>query len=234
MEILIGREEGARRLHCVANGREFNLGAAGSVPTSVSRKHCKLIINGNQITIENIREQNITYVDGNQIFCKSISTDSNVQLGKDRYPLPLKELLAMVANRPNPSAVRQKKNVPTFSLAPLEAVWEDYDKRKMELQKKKEDQANKQRAMMGARMALGSIPIVGAFAGVAMGAKMIHSGLSSDKDSISVKLRELDEELDKNYVCPNPECQCPFGPVPYRRIKFRNKCPSCGCKYTSE
>lgn len=32
MEIIIGREEGARRLHCIVGGREFNIGQAGAVP----------------------------------------------------------------------------------------------------------------------------------------------------------------------------------------------------------
>ena len=72
MEIIIGREEGARRLHCIAGGREFNLGVAGSVPTSVSRKHCKLVINGDRLSIENLKDLNVTFVDGNQVFSKVI------------------------------------------------------------------------------------------------------------------------------------------------------------------
>ena len=56
MEIIIGREEGARRLHCIVGEREFNVGQAGIVPLSVSRRHCKVSVNGSDISIENIKD----------------------------------------------------------------------------------------------------------------------------------------------------------------------------------
>ena len=79
MEIIIGREEGVRRLHCIVEGREFNVGQAGSVPLSVSRRHCKISVNGSNISIENIKAQNVTFVDGNQIYSKVIAPTSRVQ-----------------------------------------------------------------------------------------------------------------------------------------------------------
>lgn len=96
MEIIIGREEGARRLHCMADGREFNIGPAGMVPLSVSRKHCRITINSGHINIENLNLQNETYVDGNQVFSKALTVSSRVQLGKDRFLLPLRQILQLV------------------------------------------------------------------------------------------------------------------------------------------
>ena len=84
MEIIIGREEGARRLHCIVGGREFNIGQAGAVPLSVSRRHCKISVNGSNISIENIKAQNVTFVDGNQVVSKGIT--SNNCVGGIRQP----------------------------------------------------------------------------------------------------------------------------------------------------
>lgn len=232
MEIIIGREEGARRLHCIAGGRGFNLGVAGSVPTSVSRKHCKLVINGDRMSIENLKDLNVTFVDGNQVFSKVITANSHVQLGNEKYNLPLKEIIGLVAPQKttNPSKpAKPEKKVPTFSLAPLEAVWNKYDRKKVKLQQENENRAKKQREKMGLRMTLSAIPVLGAVTNFFMGADMMSS---SNNESNAVLLRKLDEELDNTYKCPNPECGRPFGPVPYRRLKYTPKCPSCGCKYT--
>ena len=234
MEIIIGREEGARRLHCIAGGREFNLGVAGSVPTSVSRKHCKLTIDGDRLSIENLKDLNVTFVDGNQVFSKVITANSHVQLGNEKYNLPLKEIIGLVAPKKatkSPKPAKPAKEVPTFSLAPLEAVWNEYDSLKLELQQENENRANKQKRNMGIRMTVGSIPYIGLFANAIMGAAMMTS---SNKESNAVLLRKLDEELDNTYKCPNPECGRPFGPTPYRRLKFITKCPNCGCKYTAD
>lgn len=95
MEIIIGREEGARRLHCIVGGREFNIGQAGTVPLSVSRRHCKISVNGSNISIENIKAQNVTFVDGNQVVSKGITSNSRVQLGEERFLVPLQQILQL-------------------------------------------------------------------------------------------------------------------------------------------
>ncbi len=237
MEIIIGREEGARRLHCIAGGREFNLGVAGSVPISVSRKHCKLIINGERLSIENLSDLNVTFVDGNQVFSKVITANSQVQLGKEKYNLPLKEIIGLVAPKKTTKPSKQEKEVPVFSLAPLEEVWNEYNRKKLELQLENEKEAKKQKRKIGMRIAVSGLmslcgePVLGALAGGVMGASMMAS---SNNESKAVQLRKLDEELDKVYKCPNPECGCPFGPIPYNRLKFKRKCPNCGCKYTAD
>ena len=235
MEIIIGREEGARRLHCVAGGREFNIGAAGSVPLSVSRQHCKVTVNGSDITIENIKVQNITFVDGNQIVSKTISATSKVQLGEERFLIPLQQILQLATG-----GKVGAPEVPTFSLKPLKSVWEEYDRRKMEIQNHAAKSANKQRlqgilSMLG--MCVGFIPgidqtirIVIIVAALAIAVYFFIKG--SMNESVQQQLHDLDEEFAKKYKCPNPACGKPFGNVPYRNIEYNKQCFACGCKYT--
>lgn len=238
MEIIIGREEGARRLHCIADGREFNIGPAGSVPTSVSRKHCKITVNGNNMSIENLKVENITYVDGNQIFCKAISETSKVQLGNEKYSIPIQEILRLATG--GNGQVPPKQEAPVFSLKPLKGVWDEYDRRKLEIQEAAAKAANMSRlqgilSMCG--MCIGFIPgidqtiriiIIVAALGVAV--YFFLQGMSND--SVQKKIRDLDEEYANKYKCPNPACGKPFGGVPYRQIEFNKQCFACGCKYT--
>lgn len=239
MEIIIGREEGARRLHCIADGREFNVGQAGCVPTTVSRKHCRLTVTGESITIENLREQNITYVDGNQIFSKVISANSRVQLGSEHYNVPLQQVIQLATGKSSlagSSAGKTQEQV--FSLRPLKNVWDEYDRRKLDIQERAAKKANQQRiqgivSMCG--MALGLLPIdpeyriICVIAALLLGIYFFIQGNNSD--SVQRQLHDLDEEYARKYKCPNPACGKPFGSIPYRQIEYNRQCLACGCKY---
>lgn len=237
MEIIIGREVGARRLHCIIGGREFNIGQAGMVPLSVSRQHCKITINGSDITIQNIKAQNVTYVDGNQIFSKRISATSRVQLGEERFLVPLQQILQLATGAP---AGPPKPEAPTFSLKPLERVWEEYNERKLKIQDDAAKSANKQRlqgilSMLG--MCIGLIPgidptlrIVCVVGALSVAVYFFIKG--SIKTTIQRQLSAIDEEYANIYKCPNPKCGKPFGAMPYRNIKYNKQCFVCGCKYT--
>lgn len=243
MEIIIGREEGARRLHCVADGREFNVGQAGCVPTSVSRKHCKITVNGTNMSVENLKAQNITYVDGNQIFSKGITASSKVQLGEEKYTIPLQQVLQLATGtatqpvRPVGGTSPQSQ-APTKSLKPLKAIWEDYEARKLDIQESAAKAANMSRlqgilSMCG--MCIGFIPgidqtlrIVIIVAALLVAVFFFIKGMSND--SVHKQIKELDDELAEKYKCPN--CGKPFGPIPYRLIEYNKQCFACGCKYT--
>ncbi len=239
MEIIIGREEGARRLHCIAGGREFNIGQAGSVPLSVSRRHCKITINGSNINIENIKAQNVTFVDGNQIFSKGITPTSKVQLGEDKFLVPLQQILQLVGVSSANTATTPKE-VPTFSLKPMKTVWEEYEGRKMEIQNNAARSANNQRlqgllSMLG--VIIGLIPgiditlrIVIVVAALSIGVYFFMKGRIGT--TVQQQLHDLDEEYAKKYKCPNPACGRPFGAIPYRNIEYNKQCLACGCKYT--
>lgn len=246
MEIIIGREEGARRLHCIADGREFNVGQAGCVPTSVSRKHCRITVNGNKISIENLKPQNITFVDGNQVFSKEISSSSKVQLGEERCTIPLQQILQLATGKPVTPANAQSpstkpaNNVPTFTLRKLKPVWEEYESKKLEIQNSAAKAANMSRlqgilSMFG--MCIGFIPgidqtfrIIIIIAALSVAVYFFFQGMSNN--SVQNQLHNLDKERDRKYVCPNPECERPFGNIPYRQIEYNKQCLACGCKYT--
>lgn len=240
MEIIIGREEGARRLHCIADGRTFNVGQAGSVPTSVSRQHCKLTVNGNNITIENLKVQNVTYVDGNQVFSKAITATSKVQLGEEKFTIPLAQIISLATGKPLSAVQPQQPDVPTFSLKPLKRVWEDYDRKKLDIQNRAARRANRQRlqgiiSLVG--VGFGLIPgmppvlrIVIVAAAIMLALYFFYQGQTGD--TVQQQIHDLDEEFAKKYKCPNPKCGRPFGPIRYRQIEFNKSCLACGCKYT--
>lgn len=239
MEIIIGREEGARRLHCIVGGREFNIGQAGVVPLSVSRRHCKLIVNGTNIHIENIKAQNVTFVDGNQIISKGITPSSRVQLGEEKFLVPLQQILQL-AGCSMGNGMAPQKEMPTFSLKPMKAVWNEYDSKRMEIMNNAAKFANRQRlqgifSMLG--MCIGFIQgidqtlrMVLVFAALCVGVYFFIRG--SIGISVQQQLHDLDEEYAKKYRCPNPDCGRPFGAIPYRNIEYNKQCLACGCKYT--
>lgn len=72
-ELILGRESGASRLHIVMNGKDCVYGAAGSVPRTVSRQHCKLTVEDDgSYTLVNLKPENKTYVNGLAIASKRI------------------------------------------------------------------------------------------------------------------------------------------------------------------
>ena len=232
MEIIIGREEGARRLHCIADGREFNIGQAGTVPTSVSRKHCKLTVMGENIQIENLKMHNVTFVDGCQVFSKGITSSSVVQLGNDKFTIPIKQILSLVNRTPASNGPVGTQKTKVFSLNYLESVWDEYDRRKFELQQENAESVQKRQVLMNTRMTISSIPVVGGIIGSALSAAMLAKSVKNKNDvPLFQKIRDLDEEFATKYACPNPECGRPFGTQPYRQVKFIKKCPACGCRY---
>lgn len=246
MEIIIGREEGARRLHCIADGREFNVGMAGSVPASVSRKHCKIIINGNSMSIENLKPQNVTFVDGNQVFSKGITAASKIQLGAEKVGIPLKEIIKLATGKATVAGggtVSQKPEPPTFSLRPMKNVWDEYEKQMLQIDidvAEKQKSEKKKNRIQGLCSSLGMlfvlVPDLGFMRFVLLGVSILMTLYflfkEEDDDISSVRKNKLNEEYAGKYKCPNPACGKPFGYTPYRRIEFNKQCFTCGCKYT--
>lgn len=245
MEIIIGREEGQHRLHIVSEGKELNIGTPECVPANVSRQHCQLLIDANNIiTIRNLKERNVTFVDGVQIDQKRITASSQIELGASHYRINLEQILGMVrpghAFRQSASQSHpQQSQLPTYSLLPLKEIWEEYDKKRLAIQEDAARRANQQRlqgivSMLG--MTLGFLPVA-----IELRAICVVAALSlaiyffvqgQNTESVQKQIHDLDEEYSKKYVCPNPSCGKPFGVAPYHQIKFNKQCFACGCKYT--
>lgn len=95
--ILIGKEQGQGRMLISVAGKTAAVGPTNCVPNSVSRckvaegiAHAKISVdqNGN-MTLTNMKTQNVTYVNGSEIASKRITSSNTVELGKDRFNINL-------------------------------------------------------------------------------------------------------------------------------------------------
>lgn len=236
MELIIGRESSTamsigQRLHVVTSQKkEFFIGNEGSVPNTVSRQHCKLTVDDSgDMTLTNIKPTNITYVNGQEIYQKTISKGDRIELGSDRFALDLQTLLDSI-------------ELPqTYDISHLKAIWEEYDKTKTGLQIAAQKNAAVQ-SVTGifsmASMVCGIIPVFpGAVRAVlviiALGLGVIffiyrlrHAGENL------LQLKSLEEDFHKKYVCPNPNCQRFLGNAPYEDlIKQTKGCFVCKANY---
>lgn len=243
MEIVIGREEGQRRLKCTVNGgKSFFVGNPNSVPLSVSRQHCKIIVEGSNISVENLKAANITFVDGNQVFKKAITANSQLQLGNEKYAVPLQRILSAIQapQRPNAGAGQQGAQGPIYSLAPLEAVWKEYEERRLAIQEEAARSANMSRIqgiLSMSAMLIGFVPVIPqelrvAIIVLALGVACYFFYRGMAKDSVHKQLNSLEKEFQARYKCPNPACEKPFGNAAYVNIKFMASCPVCKCRYS--
>lgn len=243
MELLIGRESGTNQLVVVVDGKPGRLDTGGTVPNTVSRynpqsgtAHCRIIISTNGMRIENLNEENVTYVNGVEVDSKKITEKSVIELGDDQYRIGLAKILKLIGYQP------------TFSLKHLNRVWDRYDKALLRLQledKKKQNQQKLQGIVSQVSMLCVIIPsVMPSFplppwlravlvsAALGMGIYFYLKGNKTD-DSFIIKKRELDEQFKEDYVCPNPKCGEFLGFVPYDQLRNRKKCSNCNCNYSS-
>ena len=119
MEVIIGRESGSSRLHISGYNLEKFLGNPGSVPKSVSRQHCKLSVDAQgNCTIINLQPENCTLVNGVAIESKHITFSARVELGPEHFRINQKEIIESVTGKEMPQ---------TFSILPLQRVWDEYN-----------------------------------------------------------------------------------------------------------
>ena len=238
-ELILGRESGASRLHIVMNGKDCVYGAAGSVPRTVSRQHCKLTVEDDgSYTLVNLKPENKTYVNGLAVASKRIDPKKDrVELGPDRYVLAVPVILKVLLGG--------KGDVKEYPITHLEKVWDEYHDTKLDMQIK-ERKAGAIRSVTGvfsmAAVACGFIPgiaeltalrillyAIGLLLAIYFFVKLYRS--SSEQPRI---LDALDKKFRSNYVCPNPECRQFMGYQPYDELKKKPFCPSCKCKFTEK
>lgn len=240
MEIRIGRESGKSRLSVVIDSKQRYVGAMGSVPQSVSRQHCILRIDDRgDMNIENVKLENVTSVDGLEISRKRIEKTSRIELGRDKYLLPLKEILCAVYGQ-------QTESPKAYSLRPLQVVWEEYEKRKDALIVEERKKAAL-RSLSGILSSLGIVcsllPLGEAaeWLNVARVLFVVGSLLSGvyffwksyrNADEGIKRQKELEKDFRARYVCPNPECGHFMGAQHYDIMAQMPSCPYCHCKYT--
>ena len=242
IEAIIGREHGSNRLVLKVGDKLMPLSAEGVVPKTVSSTHCRLTIDNNgswQLT--NLKAVLQTYVDGLQVESKTVTTESRVELGADRFVLDMKKVEAAL-NSSKPKV---------YSLRPLQQVWDDYHQQQLKMQLD-EKRKNVNKMLTGVLSPLSMLlfllplalkmempPVVNILRLILASVIALlavyffivaHRGL---KDDIILRMDRLNEDFRGKYVCPNPDCHHFLGNQPYDVIRRTKKCIYCGCKYES-
>ena len=107
--IYIGRNSNDNRLHLIVTNsddselKNVQFGNPNSVNNTVSRtqksdngiiSHCRIEIDKDEnMRIKNMKDRNITYVDGDQIMERYLEETSLLELGKDRYKIAVNTIL---------------------------------------------------------------------------------------------------------------------------------------------
>ncbi len=223
------------------------MGESGSVPDCVSRckpaegvGHCKIDIDAEgTMKITNLKERNITYVNGTEVISRKITPDSKIELGCDRYPVYISSIINTAKKMiPEPK--------PEWNIYPLKAIYEKYHDDLIALQKEQKRQA----LVKGLYMPLS---VLSGLAGVAMKALLgdeqestaqmvsyVFYGLAavvlfyglykSFSDKSIEKKEEITNRFYQDYVCSNPECNHFMGNQPYTVLRRTKVCPYCHCK----
>lgn len=250
--ILLGKEPGhGRLLVAIQGGKAAAIGAAGSVPNSVSRcktaegvAHAKISVdrNGN-MTLVNMKPQNVTFVNGSEIMSKRVSTDNTVELGKDRFNVSLKVITETAKQLAGPPPEK------AYNISHLEKVWNDFHDRNIEIRKRQKQQGVLASLPMFFTMGGGAISFILSFilgeqykdeiqvlAGILVVAGLCMLIFSFFKRSSDSSLEELEmnaEDFQDKYVCPNPKCGKFLGNMSYKLMKkqYSMQCPYCKSKF---
>ena len=251
--LLIGREPVNNRLliSLCLNGKNYfaPIGQPGSVASCVSRcipgegkAHCRMCIDlAGNISVENVKPENITYADGVQIMKKRVHESSVIEMGKLKYQVSVAEILnaaALIAKKVMPPVAEPPKE---YDIRPLKAVYDDFHQRQLDLRIRQRN-LNLKRSMVPI-FTIGSgflsrLPGMGAelsgvitalfFLGLVGTVWVIYKGF---KDKSIEEGDQLVEEFQHKYVCPNPDCRHFLGMRPYHLLQQDNNCMYCKCKF---
>lgn len=234
------------------NGKrvKFNMGAPGSVPQSVSRcfpdqniGHCRIDITPDgMMNLANLKPQNVTYVNGMPIMQCGLLPNSIVQLGCNFFNLNVSDVLTQACSAVN------KAIPPEFPINHLEGVWEAYRLNVKEVK-------NKQKNINDLRLvgmiftpisALLIVLIPSLFENLDFNPNfisipatcfsaliLVYALVASRKFNASDSIDQASENLQDDYVCPNPVCRHFVGMQPYKILKQSKQCPYCKAKWRS-
>lgn len=255
-KILIGKEpvNGRLMIGFPVKGKvqTVAVGTANSVPGSVSRyngeqgtAHLSLEINKDGgLLVTNLKDQNVTYVNGVEIMTKQITADTTVELGKDRYLINIPDILKVVEKI---LRVAEPEEPASYNIKHLESVWNKFHQQNIDLQKRARKQGLHARVPMFFTMGAGAISSIAFACGWGDSVKslcvaltliglvfMFYSFLKSKNDTSIEDRERYMEEFQEKYICPNPKCGKFLGNYSYKLMKrqYSMTCPHCKCKFT--
>ena len=256
--IFVGKEPGNGRLLVGIAGmsKTIALGSVNSVPSCVSRLmngigHCKIEVGyDGKLTVTNMKEQNVTFVNGAQIVSKRIDQFSRVELGKDHYPIDVNMVLhaaeKIVSVAASTGSVKPQPERKSYSIRHLKPIWNNYDQSIVALQIEQQQKGNQQR-LTGILSQLGmlcviipsvlpQVPIPDFLRvllvvdAIGMSVYLYFKGKKPEELFI-VKKKKLDEDFEHNYVCPNPDCHHFLENRKYSLLLQDGQCRYCKCKF---
>ena len=231
-DLIIGRESGEERprLAVQHDGTTVHFGKPGCVPRSVSRQHCRVLIDDDGgISIEDIAVNNFMYINGKEYKRKGqVKKEDVVELGADRYRVPLEEI------------VNYFSSICSYHIAHLKRVQEDYQNAKQEMQIR-QGRLNSLSTLPGI-LSMGSMAL---FFGSENGSHLRQPCLIAavvfmvlfgvirwiSAASTPRKNKELENEYRAHYRCPNPACGHFLGQMHYDELLNGRTCPYCKAKY---
>ncbi|MBQ7440142.1 MAG: FHA domain-containing protein [Prevotella sp.] len=242
IEIVIGRDGSTSQLKISIGQQSKLFGAQGSVPQTVSRQHCSITVNDNgTFTLKNLKLQNVTFVNGQQVDTKIIKENDTIELGPNKY---------LVSWNTLKSVIPAKAEV--VSIEPLKKIWDRYqlENEKVEIRKQqlaiKKQKQNLLRGLTGIFIPLAIVLSV--FAGGRDNPLFIllyslpgiitlmmtisqYNNIKEDESSI-ISDREQKKERDlrfrRDYSCP--KCG-KYLSMPYDVLERYDSCPYCKVKF---
>lgn len=255
--LLIGKEPGQGRLlvSVDVNGqfKTAAIGAPGSVPNTVSRckpaegtAHCKLVVDdAGYMTLTNLKSQNVTFVNGQEIVSKRLTPSCAVALGVNRFDINLGGVLKaaekLVGDGTGGGGGGGDSSQSEYSIKHLELIWNEYNTKKKQIRIRQKNLNLITSIPMAITMLGGSLigvapdiaPYAKLFTGIAFLIFLITLYLRFTDKSIKEE-EELNEKFQDNYVCPNPKCHHFMGNQPYKILRQNKQCPYCRCKLTDK
>lgn len=199
--------------------------------TTVSRQHCKILVNADgTYTIENISASG-TYVNGNSIIRTAVTPDTMLRLGPS-FSIAVRDLLPLQEQKP------LSDNHYREEFRKLKDVYDKYTADKVAIQRES-DMANFYRMLPMTLMALVSmgaacIPalrILSPFIAVIGLGLLVFSLFKSFNGSRNnpEKLEALNKQFMIDYVCP--KCGNFLGFLPFENLENKATCNFCKCKW---
>lgn len=232
MDIIIGRNAQNGTLNFTMGQKTTSYGAPNSVPRSVSRRHCRIeVLPNGTYTIENLKMENDTFVNGSPIFKKTVTTSDTIELGGERYKLSW-EVIQKIITSAIPAPPK------TADIRPLRYVWERYERDTNAIA----SSMAKKNAIRGGTGAISMIGMAVAFVPGLENVRIIMIVIAVfiiilmaiisliDAQNAPKKRKALQQRLRNEYVCPN--CKKFFMNMDYDLLHRQyDNCPYCKAKF---